>query len=153
MRQSNMSVSRGDRHNRCIFSFLLSLSHMTFMMPCEHRTPMEMLGMGIRQDSEQAQGRQAFNYECLGHWQPKKPHYQLYKNFLATQKKRQQWSKKHKKAPEFIISFLIQVIILPCSSSLLILKMMTWKGNTGQHILLFLSVFPQSAVSWGRQFK
>lgn len=55
MRQSNMSVSRGDRHNRCIFSFLLSLSHMTFMMPCEHRTPVDMLGMGIRQDPEQAE--------------------------------------------------------------------------------------------------
>lgn len=29
------------------------------------------------------------------------------------------------KAPEFVISFLIKVTILPCSSSLLILKMMT----------------------------
>lgn len=40
-----------------------------------------------------------------------------------------------------------------CSSSLLILKMMTWKGKHRATYTLFLSVFPHSAVSWGRQFK
>lgn len=62
-----MSVSRTDRHNKCIFSFLLSLSHMAFMMPCEHRTATDLLGMGIQQHSEQAQDRQANDYEYLGH--------------------------------------------------------------------------------------
>lgn len=61
---------------------------MSFMMPCEHRTATDLLGMGIQQDSEQAQDRQADDYEYLGHRQPKKPHFQLCKNLLATQKKK-----------------------------------------------------------------
>ena len=39
---------------------------MAFMMPCEHGTATDLLGMGIQQDSEQAQDRQADDYEYLG---------------------------------------------------------------------------------------
>ena len=62
---------------------------MAFMMPCEHRTATDLLGMGIQQDSEQAQDRQADDYEYLGRWQPKKPHFQLCKNLQLRKKKRQ----------------------------------------------------------------
>lgn len=81
---------------------------MTFMMLCEHRTPMDMLGMGIQQDSEQAQGRQAYNYECLGRWQPKKPHYQLYKN-LQLRKKGNSDPRSTKKLQNLLYLFLFKL--------------------------------------------
>lgn len=40
------------------------------MMPCEDRTGVDPRSIGTQQDSKQVQGKQAFSWKSLGHWQP-----------------------------------------------------------------------------------